>query len=201
MVSQHPRRNVSLADRFSLVEKILMRIGFSGVLIIGACGIYLENITLGIIYTAFIIFGQSVLLSYCLCSHCPYPNKYSDCLFVPARLIKKSYKFRSGPMSILEKIGFIIMIVGVVVIPQYWLLKNYVILAIFWVFCLPTYAGLVFYECKRCRHFVCPFNRVRKELNKKSRDGSTRSLRSADSIYYTNWQGDEEPIEIQPPYE
>ena len=172
MVTQHPRRNVNLADRFSLVEKILMRIGFYGVLIIGAYGIYLESITVGLIYTAFVIFGLSVLLSYCLCSHCPYPYKYSDCLFVPARLVKKSYKFRSGPMSILDKIGFIVMMVGVVVIPQYWLLENYAILIIFWVFCLPTFAGFVFYECRRCRHFGCPFNLVREELKKEPGRGN-----------------------------
>jgi hypothetical protein len=172
MVFQHPRRNVNLADRFSLVEKILMRIGFCGVLIIGACGIYLESITFGLIYTAFIFFGQSVLLSYCLCAHCPYPHEYSDCLFAPARLVKKSYKFRAGPLSVLDKIGFIVMIVGVVVIPQYWLLKNYAILAIFWVFCLPTYAGLIFYECKRCRHFCCPLNQVREELKKEPGQGN-----------------------------
>lgn len=172
MFTQYPQQNnVNLAERFSLFEKILMRMGFYGFIIIGAYGIYSESVPWGLLYTVFVIFGLSVLLSYCLCAHCPYPYKYSDCLFMPLALINK-YKFRSRPMSTLDKIGFIVMMVGVVVIPQYWLLKNSTILIIFWIFYLPTFAGFLFYECRRCRHFDCPFNLARKESGEKHKSNS-----------------------------
>ncbi|KPJ56202.1 MAG: hypothetical protein AMJ42_05610 [Deltaproteobacteria bacterium DG_8] len=160
MSTQNTQQNVTAAMKFSLTEKVLMGIGYYGLVITGAYGIYLQSIIWGLFYTGFLIFGFFVFLGYCVCSYCPYIYpEYSDCLFPPfGALIKKLYKFRSGPISIVDKIGFLIMMIGVVVIPQYWLLKNYTILAIFWIFCLPTYVGLIFYECRRCQHFDCLFN-------------------------------------------
>jgi len=75
--------------------------------------------------------------------------------------LKKLYTFRSERMSILDKIGWIIMMAGLVMIPQYWLLENHVVLTIFWILGLPTLVSISFYYCRRCRHFDCPFNSVR----------------------------------------
>jgi hypothetical protein len=151
-------QKVELIEKFPLFGKILMRIGFYGYIIIGAYSIFLVNTLWAFIYIGFILLGFTFGLLYCLCSHCPYPFKYSDCLFLPSGVVKKICKFRSEPMNILEKIGFIIVIIGSVAIPQYWLFKNYLILIIFWIFCLPTLAGLMCYLCKRCHHLSCPFN-------------------------------------------
>ncbi len=163
MVEQHSKKNAHLIDGFSLVEKILMRIGFYGFIVTGAYGIYSVSLLWGLIYTGFVLLGLGFILLYCLCSHCPYPYEYSDCLFLPFNLIKKLYKFRSEKMSLLDKIGFLIVMGGLVIIPQYWLLMNVTVLIIFWIFCLPTLVRLLFCLCKRCRHFDCPFNRANKE--------------------------------------
>ncbi len=167
MVAQDSQQYVNLIERFSLLEKILMRIGFYGFIIIGAYGIYSVSITGGLIYTCFAIFGFIFVVLYCLCAHCPYPYKYSTCLFLPSGLVKKLYKFRSERMSISDKIGWIIMMAGLVMIPQYWLLENHVVLTIFWILCLPTLVSISFYYCRRCRHFDCPFNSVRMKSESK----------------------------------
>jgi len=164
-------RRVDLVERFNIPQKILMRVGFYGFMIIGAYGIYLECILWGLIYSGFVIFGIAFGLSYFLCSHCPYPYKYSDCLFAPFWVFTKQYKFRSAPMSISDKTVFILSMAGFIVIPQYWLFKNYTLLILFWIFCLPTLASLPFFWCKRCQHFSCYFNSVSEDLIRQSEQG------------------------------
>lgn len=168
MLTQNCRQHVNLVERFTLLQKIFMRLGFYGFMIIGAYGIYLESILWGLIYSGFVIFGIKFGLSYFLCSHCPYPYKYSDCLFAPFWVFTKQYKFRSAPMSILDKTVFILAMAGFIVIPQYWLFKNYTILILFWIFCLPTIASLPFFWCRRCQHFHCCFNLVSQESIRES---------------------------------
>jgi len=168
MHPQNCNQHVNLVQGFTLVQKILMRLGFFGFMIIGAYGVYLESMLWGLIYSGFVIFGIEFGLSYFLCSHCPYPYKYSDCLFAPFWVFTKQYKFRSAPMSILDKAVFILAMAGFIVIPQYWLFKNYTILILFWIFCLPTIASLPLFWCRRCRHFDCPFNSVSEKLIKES---------------------------------
>lgn len=155
---------IKLVEKFSLFEKISIRVAFYGVIIIGALGIYLESILWGLIYTAFIITGTIVLL-YCLCAHCPYPYKFSDCLILPYEVIKKIYRYRSYPMSVLDKIVFILILGGLIIIPQYWLFKNQTLLIIFWIFCIPAFAIFPFYFCNRCQHSSCPFNHPIRKLS------------------------------------
>ncbi|MBN2030509.1 hypothetical protein JW824_09715 [bacterium] len=163
MDKQNLKNDTHLVDGFSLIEKILMRMGFYGFIFIGAYGIYSATLLWGLLYTGFVLFGLGFVFLYCLCAHCPYPYEYSDCLFLPAGLIKKLYKSRSEQMHILDKVGFLMVMGGLVIIPQYWLLKRDMLLILFWIFCLPTLARLLFYLCKRCRHFNCPLNRVVQE--------------------------------------
>ena len=165
MSSQNSQQNVTEAMKFSLTEKVLLGIGYYGLFIIGAYSIYIQSIIWGLFYTCFIIFGLFVSFGYCVCAYCPYIYpEYSDCLFPPlGMLVRKVYKFRSGRISIVDKIIFLIMMVGTVIIPQYWLLRNYTLLVIFWIFCLPSYTGLILYECKRCQHFGCLFNRAKRD--------------------------------------
>ena len=164
MFPQNCNQHVHLVERFTLLHKIIMRLGFYGFMIIGAYGIYVESILWALIYSCFGILGLNFGFSYFLCSHCPYPYKYSDCLFLPFWIFTKQYKFRSAPMSVLDKTVFIFSMVGFILIPQYWLVKNYTILILFWIFCLPTIASLRLFWCRRCKNFHCCFNLVSEEL-------------------------------------
>lgn len=168
MFTQNCNRDVNLIERFSLLEKALMRLGFYGFVVIGAYGIYLESILWGLIYSGFVIIGLQFGFLYFLCTHCPYPYNHSDCLFMPFWVVTKQFKFRSAQVNLLDKIGFIVIMTGLVVIPQYWLIKNYTVLIIFWIFCLPTLLAFPFHLCRRCQHFHCPFNLVGEELKNKT---------------------------------
>ena len=164
----HSKNNedCTLINRFSLPEKILMRLAFYGFIIIGAYAIFSASILWGAIYTAFVIFGAMLVAWHLFCPHCPYPFKYETCLFFPAGKIKLFGSFRSEPMNMMEKVGAFAWFAGLIVIPQYLLFQNYILLIIFWVLALPLLARFRIYICKRCRHFFCPLNAVDKNLSK-----------------------------------
>ncbi len=160
------QQNTNLFTKFPLLDKILMRIGLYTLIFIGIYAIFIQSRFWGLIYIAYIIISAPTIL-YCLCSHCPHPYKFSDCLFIPFGLIKKLFKFNPQPLNILEKIIFILMSVGLIIIPQYWLLKNYTILIIYWVIVFPFGISIPICICKRCQNFACPFNSVDKKREMK----------------------------------
>ncbi len=152
-------KDLDSAVKFSLLDKLVMSIGFHGVVLIGLYAVYRESAVWGLIYLGFLIFGFLILFGYCLCAHCPHPYHHSDCLFPPfGKLYTKIFRFRPEPLSFSDKIGFYIIMIGLVIIPQYWLCKNYLLLALFWIFCLPTFLGLLLHQCKKCMNTACPFN-------------------------------------------
>ena len=160
MCSQNNNGDAPLINRFTRTEKVLIRGGFYVFMVIGAVGIYVKSLVWGMIYTGFAIFGLLGVVLYSLCSHCPYPYVYSDCLFLPHGWIRKWFKYRPTPMSLSDKTGFILITLGLVVIPQYWLASNVTLLILFWMACLPVLILFPFHYCRRCRHFGCPFNGV-----------------------------------------
>ncbi len=163
MLAKNCNQHVNLVDRFTLLQKTLMRLGFYGFMIIGAYGIYLESTLWALIYVGYVILGMELGLSFFLCSHCPYPYKYSDCLFAPFWVFTKQFRFRPARMSIVDNIFFILAMAGFIVIPQYWLFKNVTVLILFWIFCLPTIASFPLFWCRRCRHIHCCLNLVNKK--------------------------------------
>jgi len=155
-----------LIDRFSLLEKILMRIALFGFVIIGASAIFSASIVWGIIYLAFVTFGGFIVASYLFCPHCPYPFTYQTCQFFPAGIIKVLGRYRPEPMNKIEKAGAFSWLAGLIFIPQFWLLHNYILFIIFWGLALPLLVRFRAYICKRCRHFFCPLNAVDKSMIK-----------------------------------
>jgi hypothetical protein len=163
MCSQNCQKNIKLHDGFTITEKILLPGLWYVYVAIGAYAIFAESITWGLIYLAFCTFGFFVGILYTLCAHCPYPYEYSDCLFFPHKFIKKLYRHRPGPLTMPDKTGLWISLLGTVILPQYWLLNNASLLILFWVFCIPAWASLPLYLCKKCRNFECPINKAGKE--------------------------------------
>jgi len=162
MANNQCSRTPDVSKGFTGTEKILMGTGFYGFVLIGIFGIALESVVWALGYAGFAVFGVLVLFGLGICSHCPYIfEEYTDCLFPPwGKVYRKFYRFRSFTLSSTDKILFLTMMIGIVVIPQYWLVKNPWVLGLFWVFCAPTIAGFALYECRRCQHFGCPFNRA-----------------------------------------
>jgi hypothetical protein len=49
---------------------------------------------------------------------------------------------------------------GMVIIPNFWLVADLSLLALFWLVALPFIAALPIHYCKRCRNFDCPMNKA-----------------------------------------
>ena len=147
---------------FPLADKVLLRIAFYGFVVVGAYALFLESFLWGIVYTGFALLWLG-LVGYFLCAHCPHPFQYSDCLFLPWRVITKIYTFRPEPVSTLDTVGIVIMTVGLVGIPQYWLLQSPGLLAGFWVLYGFFGAGVALRICRRrCLHRTCPLHPERR---------------------------------------
>ena len=153
------RRFPGFIDRFSTPEKIIMRISFYGFIVVGAYGIFLQSLLWGLLYSLFAVAGSLLVILSCLCAHCPYPYLHDTCLFIPLPWIKGLYKHRPQKMSRVDKAGWVVMLAGLIIIPQFFLIANPLVMAVFWIVTLPMVAIPLHY-CRRCRHVSCPFNQV-----------------------------------------
>jgi len=158
MADRECQRCPELHDSFSRVEKLLLPTPWYIFVFIGFFAIFRESIVWGIVYFLFCNLAYFFGILYTLCAHCPYPYKFSDCLFFPHELIKRLYKHRPTPLTTLDRIGLSVSLFGMVLFPQYWLLNDYTLLILFWVFCIPAWASLPLYLCRRCRNGACPIN-------------------------------------------
>ena len=148
-------------DSFSTMEKTFMQISFYVFIIFGIAGIFIENWIVGIIYIIFILFSLQVLLLRMFCCYCPYPYRYSTCLFIPLRIFKR-IEPKKGNMSFINRLSPLIAFGGMYLIPQYWIVKNLFFFIGFWIFGFIVGLGLMIHFCGSCRHVQCPLNRTAK---------------------------------------
>ncbi len=150
-----------LHDRFSFKDKIIMQTGWNGFMIIGTYGIYKQNPLWALAYVAYIIIGYALIVMPWVCAHCPYPYKLSSCLFMPPGFLRKIYNYRESQPSAAGKLAAGAIMIGTVIIPNFWLFKDTSLLIVFWLFGLPTLLAFPLHYCKKCRHLECPANRVK----------------------------------------
>lgn len=154
--------NYSLIKTFPVWERIPYTIAFFGIQIIGLIAIYPYSIAWFTAYLVFLLIGNLYLFGFCLCARCPHYG--TNCIFLFGKPIAKIYKFRPGPMSPIDKICAPLMPIGMLGIPMYWLIKEPVLLALFLVIGMACMLCLFVLKCRRCKHFSCPFNLVKKRV-------------------------------------
>jgi hypothetical protein len=127
---------------------------------VGTWGIYLKSPLWSLFYLLYSIGGFTLVILPGLCAHCPYPYRFSTCLFFPLGLLKRYYPYKGPRMSRAEKIFVAVVMAGIFIFPQFWLLRQPGTLAVFWLLALPVLIVFPLYYCRRCRHVGCPMNRV-----------------------------------------
>jgi hypothetical protein len=152
--------NCKLIERFSVKERFFMRSGWLGFMAVGCYGIYTQDPLWALLYIVFGLLGFALVVLPALCSRCPYPVEFSTCLFLPPSLIRRFYPYRGPHMSLSGKISTIVILVGVVAFPLYWLADNRLLLLVYWIFGLPALAAFPLHYCRRCRHSGCPLNKA-----------------------------------------
>ena len=152
----------ALIDRFSLKERIVMRIGWSGFMSVGAWTIYKQNPFWTWAYVAYGLLGFALVVLPSMCARCPYPYKRSTCLFVPPAILRKFYPYQGPNMTTAGKTAAFATMAGMVILPNFWLVNDIPLLMIFWLLGIPILAAFPMHYCSRCRHFRCPMNKVPK---------------------------------------
>ena len=134
--------------------------------LLGGAGIYNHSGWLLVLWIFFVIAFFGFIEIRVMCSHCPHYAEQGTSLKCWANYgVPKLWKYRPGPMLILEKIvffsGFVIVwgypLVILVFSGQWFLLLVYGI----------TTAGffmtLINFLCVQCMNFACPLNRVEED--------------------------------------
>jgi hypothetical protein len=147
-------------DRFPVWQKMALRLLMIAFPLVGAIAVFRYDAVWGWIYVAFMVLGQVFLVLPALCAHCPYPYEHNDCLLLPAGLLRRLIKYRGPEITGGGKVALSIGMAGAVLIPQYWLFREPLLLILFWALLLPFLAFFQFYLCNHCRHTGCPANRV-----------------------------------------
>ena len=155
--------NCSLAEGFSLWEKIYAQSSFIAMGVIGTIGIILTDWVWVIPYIFIYWYGiPGIIQRHTNCPRCPHLYEYGDCLQFPPVLTKWFIKKRkTHPFSNSEKLLFLSIFILIPTYPVYWLLPQKILLVAFLITAAMWYLGQFFYFCKRCRLKDCPFNRVK----------------------------------------
>jgi len=155
--------NCSLAEGFSLWEKIYAQVSFIGMGVIGTIGIILTDWVWVTPYVLIYWYGiPGIVQRHLNCPRCPHLYEYGDCLQLHPVLTKWFIKKRkTNPFSISEKLIFYSIFILIPTYPIYWLLSNKILLFAFLITAAMWYLGQFIYFCKRCRLRDCPFNRVK----------------------------------------
>ena len=152
----------SLAEGFSLPEKIWAQFSFLGMTLIGTVGIVLADWPWVLPYILINWYGvPGIIMRHINCPRCPHLHEYGDCLQFPSSVTKRIVKQRkTTPFSTLERALFYAIFILIPSYPIYWLLPRKILLGAFLVTAGMWYGGQFLYFCKRCRVYECPFNRV-----------------------------------------
>lgn len=126
--------------------------------------IFTQNPFLLILWIIFVISFLELIEIRVMCSHCPhYAEPEIKSLKCWANYgAPKLWKYRPGPMSIIEKTIFILGFL-IIFLPSIFILmfqKNYLLLLIYVVLLVALKIALGTFYCKRCINFACPFNVV-----------------------------------------
>ena len=152
----------SLAEGFSLREKVWAQFSFWAMGVIGTAGIVLADWPWVWPYIVIYWYGiPGIIMRHTNCPRCPHLHEYGDCLQAPVCLTRWLIKERkTGPFSMFERSLFYPVFILIPAYPIYWLWPNKLLLGTFLLSAGMWYGSQFLYFCKQCRVFECPFNRV-----------------------------------------
>ncbi len=139
--------------------------------ILGGIGAFLYSWWALVIFIATLPLYFGLLEIRVMCSHCPhYAEPETKTLTCWANYgSPKLWKYRPGPMSIWEKIFFLLGMLVVFFSPAFFMLLSgrYILLTVYLAYVAVGFVCLLTFLCTRCMNFTCPFNRVKKDVRNK----------------------------------
>lgn len=148
--SEVGRRKALMAISHRLFSLLLM----VSLVVLGFYAIAISSVQSAVLYFLFCIMCIAIIL-YLFCSKCPC--RAAGCAhFLFGPVADKLFSRKQGPYSrtdiILTGAGFL----GIILFPQYWLLSEHTLLAIYWVCVALTFWEVKAYVCKVCGNELCP---------------------------------------------
>lgn len=135
--------------------------------LIGGAGILSFNGWLLMPYIMIVIAFFGFIEIRVMCSHCPHYAESSTSLKCWANYgSPKIWKYRPGPMSIIEKTVFFIGFAVVWGYPLLFLIlgKELFLLVVYLMTTIGLFMTLINFMCTQCMNFACPLNRVNEEV-------------------------------------
>lgn len=135
--------------------------------LLGGAGIYYISGWLLLIWVIFVIAFFGFIEIRVLCSHCPHYAESEKTLKCWANYgSPKLWKYRPGPITILEKI---ILLGGFLIVWGYPLLflvfgRQLFLLIVYLITTGGFFVTLKTFLCSQCMNFACPLNSVNKEI-------------------------------------
>jgi hypothetical protein len=153
------RPNCTLANGFSVREKLYAQTSFHLMGITGTVGIALADWPWALPYLFVYVFGiLGVLMRHLTCPRCLHLFEHGDCLQLPARWIRMLVVGRkTTPFARTERALFYAIFTF---LPLYWLRTRPILLILFLVGTAAWYLGQWLRFCRRCRVKECPSNRA-----------------------------------------
>jgi hypothetical protein len=158
----NPSRPCTLADGFSVWQKVYAQGTFFTFIIAGSVGIARADWPWLVPYALVCWYGvPGIVMRHLSCPRCAHLHRHGDCLQFPAKwaawLVKEQ---KTTPFTRTEWWSFHFIFAFLPIYPIYWLLAQPVLLAVFGVSAAMWYLGQWLYFCKRCRVDACPYNRA-----------------------------------------
>ena len=137
---------------FTFKEKLYAQFTFNAGVLVAAYGLFLNNSILGIFYLLYSYIGIIFLMRYTVWTRCPHLHVANDCVQLHPSIVKIIVSStRKGPLNIFEKILFVMVLYGILILPIYWISSNTIILLFFSLFYGGSLLGLHFHFCRRCQ--------------------------------------------------
>ena len=164
-------RECTLAEGFSVWEKIWAQVSFLVMSISGTVGIILTDWPWVFPYIVICWYGiPGIIMRHTNCPRCPHLHVYGDCVQAPPSLTRWLIKQRkTAPFSKSEKFLFLAIFGLIPTYPLFWLVSHPGLLIAFVLAAVAWYLGQWLHLCKQCRVYDCPFNRV--PLTRQERGG------------------------------
>jgi len=180
--------NSNLHCHFSLKDWIYFLLIAFPPFLLGGAGIYYVNGWLLIPWIIFVVAFFGFIEIRVMCSHCPHYAEPLTSLKCWANYgSPKLWKYRPGPMTILEKTIFFggFAIVWGYPLPFLILSKQLFLLVVYSMITSGFFMTLINFMCSQCMNFACPLNTVKNDVR---RDFFERNPDVAKA-----WSNDREP--------
>jgi hypothetical protein len=126
-------------------------------LALGVSVVLYNSVAMGMAYVL-IIALSFVTIAYSMCAKCPCRREGCAHIWL-GRLAEMLPGREPGEYTSWDRAGFLLYLVGLHALPQYWLWRHKALFILFWALSLGVFTFLHFSVCTTCINRHCPLNR------------------------------------------